>query len=142
MRLQKRNLRVSFQTSSGVVEIKRATYRGWVLAQVLGHPADGYKWEVFKPEPIRGKLYAKGILVETFTSEKDAKQFIDSATRFDAAVKAMPACVAYDPYQIKRVEDVRYVLQHEIDLWESQEDGCLNDAEISEVRTALAQVSA
>jgi hypothetical protein len=54
----------------------------------------------------------------------------------------IPTCVAYDPYQIKSLNDVVYILEHEIDLFDEHQDGCLSCGEIKQVRAALAKVKA
>jgi hypothetical protein len=46
--------------------------------------------------------------------------------------KMIPACVTYDPAQLKTLSDAAYLLQ--------QQDGCLSFAECSRVRTALRSV--
>lgn len=51
--------------------------------------------------------------------------------------KLIPNCVAFDPFQVKTYADIRYILQHEIDLFEEGEDGALSEKEIKTVRKAL-----
>lgn len=52
----------------------------------------------------------------------------------------IPACVTYDPFQLKNLNDAAYILQHEIDLAEEGEDGALTGPDIRKVRYALDQV--
>ena len=54
--------------------------------------------------------------------------------------KLIPACVTYDPAQLKTLTDAAYILQHEIDLYDEDQDGCLTFAECSRVRAALKSV--
>jgi hypothetical protein len=55
--------------------------------------------------------------------------------------KFIPVCVAYDPFQVRTISDVRYILQHEIDLFEEGEDAALSPEEIGKVRVALRRAS-
>lgn len=57
------------------------------------------------------------------------------------AINSIPLCVCWDPAQIKTPSDVRYILQHEIDLFEEGEDGALTQPEITQVRKALAKLN-
>lgn len=54
----------------------------------------------------------------------------------------IPTCVAYDPYQIRSLNDVVFILEHEIDLFEENQDGHLSAGEIKQVRVALEKVKA
>jgi hypothetical protein len=63
------------------------------------------------------------------------------ATSFKDAFDSIPACVVIDPAQVNTIADVRYVLQHEIDLFEEGQDGALTAGEINQVIRALARVS-
>lgn len=52
----------------------------------------------------------------------------------------IPACVAFDPAQIKTLADAQYILQHEIDLAEEGEDGALSGKDLAAVRKAFTEV--
>lgn len=52
----------------------------------------------------------------------------------------IPAEVCYDPFQLKTLADARYIVQHEIDLYEEGEDGHLGLRVINKCRKALRNI--
>lgn len=51
----------------------------------------------------------------------------------------MPACLmgAYDALQHTRIEDLRFIAEHEIDMFNEAQDGCLECYEIKLVKKFL-----
>lgn len=44
-------------------------------------------------------------------------------TRFDRMVRSLPECIAHDPLSETTESDLEFLVQHEIDITESSEDG-------------------
>ena len=64
---------------------------------------------------------------------------IKKPTTFAAAFKLMPACLmgAYDALGHTRIEDLRFIAEHEIDMFNEAQDGCLECYEIKLVKKFL-----
>ncbi len=50
-------------------------------------------------------------------------------TPFEIAERRIPVCVTYDPFQVQTVNDILFILQHEVDLFEEGQDSALSKGE-------------
>ncbi len=78
----------------------------------------------------------------TFVAAADGYYFMPTAAlSLEKTLKLAPACLAYDPMQVKTVADLAYIAQHEIDLSEEGQDGALSTPEIAEIRQFLQKLT-
>jgi hypothetical protein len=71
-----RNLRVAFSSSN--TEVRKFTFKGWGVAEV-STSVSAHVFEIYRPVPIPGKLYDRGIFVASFPTLAEAKKYITAA---------------------------------------------------------------